>query len=263
MALSHDDPVVEVDGRPATPTQLRDLFLAPYGHFTAMQVRGRRVRGLDLHLSRLAKANRELFGVELSPDDVRAYVGHALGERSDASVRVNVQRPYEGRDPVVVVSVRPPGVMPKPEGWRLRSVPYQRSLAHIKHLGDFGQGYYQRLVERQGYDGAVLTGPDGIVTEGDITNVGFFDGDAVVWPSAPMLAGITLQLVRAGLAEHGVPERVEPIRLADLPLFRAAFALNARGIAAIVRIDEHDFAIDVSLMRAVADVYDAAPWDMI
>jgi hypothetical protein len=34
-----------------------------YGHFTAMQVRGRRTRGLALHLRRLEAATKELFEV--------------------------------------------------------------------------------------------------------------------------------------------------------------------------------------------------------
>lgn len=36
--------------RPATATDLAPLAFAGYAHFTAMQVRGGGVRGLDLHL---------------------------------------------------------------------------------------------------------------------------------------------------------------------------------------------------------------------
>ncbi len=71
-----DDPTIlraEVDGREATAEQLRFPAFA-YGHFTAMQIRGRSVRGLELHLSRLDAANRELFG---------AGLGRRPGPRSD------------------------------------------------------------------------------------------------------------------------------------------------------------------------------------
>jgi hypothetical protein len=47
--------------------------------------------------------------------------------------------------------------------WRLQAVPYQRPVAHIKHIGDFGQDYFQRLARRNGFDEALLTGPDAIV----------------------------------------------------------------------------------------------------
>jgi hypothetical protein len=53
---------MEIDGLDASPEQLRAAALDSYGHFTAMQVRNRRVRGLDLHMARLDSANRELFG---------------------------------------------------------------------------------------------------------------------------------------------------------------------------------------------------------
>ena len=41
---------VQRNGRTATAEELAPLAFAGYAHFTAMQVRGRRVRGLDLHL---------------------------------------------------------------------------------------------------------------------------------------------------------------------------------------------------------------------
>src|ERR1700683_3884000 len=54
-------PRVEIDGRATTAGQLRAVALADYGHFTAMQVRDGCVRGLDLHLARLAAATQEVF----------------------------------------------------------------------------------------------------------------------------------------------------------------------------------------------------------
>ena len=89
---------LEVNGRAATDSELRALALGGYGHFTAMQLRGGRTRGLQLHLE-------------------------------DSS---------------------------------LQQVAYQRSLAHLKHTGDFGQSYYGRLAERNGFGEALLTRPDGL-----------------------------------------------------------------------------------------------------
>ncbi len=249
---------IEIDGAAATLEQLRTLLLASYGHFTAMQVRGRRVRGLDLHLARLGAANREMFGQGLDTALVRAHILHALGEDTgDASVRVYVQEAPGG--PCVMVTVRPPGGMPGGP-WRLLPVPYQRPLAHIKHIGDFGQGYYQRLAHRSGFDEALLTGPGGSVSEGAITNIGFFDGTGVVWPAAPALAGITMQLLDRELAGCGLTSRRAPIRLPDLGMFAAAFATNARGVVRVGQIGDLVVPADPALMSTLARAYDAAPW---
>src|SRR5258708_20584209 len=178
-------PRIEIDGRDATADQLRAVALDAYGHFTAMQVRDRRARGLGLHLARLDAANSDLFGAGLAPALIRDRIRHALGgETRDASVRVYVRESPGGSS--VMVTVRPPGGMPAAP-WRLHAVPYQRPVAHIKHMGDFGQGYFRRLARRNGFDEALLTGPDAAISEGAITNIGFFAGNDVVWPAAPML----------------------------------------------------------------------------
>ena len=80
----------ELDGRPVDADAARVLALGSYGHFTAMQVRNGATRGLALHLARLDAANRELFDLSLDGDRVRARIRHALGDRTDASVRVYV-----------------------------------------------------------------------------------------------------------------------------------------------------------------------------
>ncbi len=252
---------IEIDGRSATVEQLSAAAPAGYGHFTAMQVRNRQVRGLRLHLDRLDAANREMFGAGLDAAAVLGHIRHALGEQTqDASVRVYV---YEAPDgPAVMVTVRPPGTM-APGLWRLQTVPYQRSLAHIKHIGDFGQGYYQRLAHSNGFDEALLTGPDGIVCEGSITNIGFSDGAGVVWPAAPALAGITMQILERALAARGVPMRRAPVRVSDLGSFVGAFVTNSHGIAPVGQVDDLSLPVDGALMPAVTQAYESAGWDQI
>src|SRR5215469_11134450 len=83
-------PRIEIDGRSATTGDLRAAAVSNFGHFTAMQVREHRVRGLKLHLARLDAANVELFGTGLDGDLVRSRIRHALGDTRDASVRVHV-----------------------------------------------------------------------------------------------------------------------------------------------------------------------------
>lgn len=254
---------IELNGQPPTPAQLAALALDSYGHFTAMQVRNGSVRGLAFHLARLSAAQRQLFGQDLDPAAIRDYIRHALGtwQAADASVRVYVRRAAE-HDPLVMVTVRPPGDMPQ-HPWRLTSVPYMRAEPEIKHLGDFGQTFYQHQVQAGGADEALLTSPDGAVCEGSITNVGFYDGTRVSWPDAPVLAGITMQVLRTRLAAAGLTDTRRKVTVAGLGSFTAAFVTNARGIAPVGAIDDHVFQVDQDLMARLTGAYDSAPWDAI
>jgi branched-subunit amino acid aminotransferase/4-amino-4-deoxychorismate lyase len=260
VTAAADQLKIEIDGEPAGTDQLRSAALSGFGHFTAMQVRSRRVRGFCHHLARLDAANRELFGVGVDELVLRSRINHALGDFTDASVRVYL---HEAPDaPAMMVTVRPPGGM-QPGPWRLMSVPYQRSVAHIKHTGDFGQRYYQLATEAAGFDEALLTGPDGIISEGSITNIGCFDGERVIWPAAPALRGITMQVVEPALAEIGVPSVRAHIRLSDLPSFSSVFVTNARGVAAVGQVDAQQLPVDEQLMKTLSERYDAAPWNDI
>ncbi|MGO8959602.1 MAG: aminotransferase class IV [Streptosporangiaceae bacterium] len=259
MHLTAD--ALEYNGATPTASQLRALALNGYGHFTAMQVCGGKVRGLGLHLARLDQATAELFGTSLDLTRVRDYIRHALGPGADASVRVYVQHPEPDQPPSVLVLVRPPGGLRAEI--RLESVPYQRCVAHIKQLGDFGQAYYRQLAGQHGYDDALLTGPDGLISEGSMTNIGFFDGNGVVWPAAAMLSGITMQLVQRGLREQSVPVRHSPVRLADLTAFAAVFVTNSRGIAAVTQVDDGKLPVDGEFMSMLTGIYESASWDPI
>ncbi|MEJ3744330.1 aminotransferase class IV [Actinomycetes bacterium KLBMP 9797] len=248
---------VQVDGRPATAEQLAALLLSNYGHFTALQVRAGRTRGLALHLDRLDGATRELFDTALDTERARDHLRHALAGTADAAVRVIVVRPGDRAEPSVLVVVRPP-MSPPPTAQRLMSVPYLRPAAHLKHLGGFGQSYHGARARRRGFDDALLTGPDGLIAEAAIANVAFFDGTAVIWPDAPCLGGITMRLL-----EPRLPSRRAPVHLADVPSFAAAFVANSIGVAPVARVDDVDLPVDVDLMKTVADAYDAVPWDPI
>lgn len=250
---------LEINGQAATADELRVLALGGYGHFTAMHVRGGRTRGLRLHLDRLEAASREMFGAELDGGRVRDFIRHAMDpQMPDASVRVIVHQPVGQEPPWVLVTVRPPAD-PLPAS-RLRPVAYQRSLAHLKRTGDFGQHYYGRLAKQSGFDEALLTGPDGLISEGSTTNIGFFDGSSVVWPAAAMLAGVTMQLASARLA---LPQRHRPVRVADLGSFEAVFITNSHGVAAVTEVDGCRLPVDTAFMGMLNGCYESVPWDEI
>ncbi|WP_169808802.1 aminotransferase class IV [Microtetraspora niveoalba] len=234
---------------------------ARYGHFTAMQVRGGRVRGLDLHLDRLETAGRELFGAGVGRERVVGSIRAVLGDDiRDASVRVYVL--LEGESPRVFATARPPvdlGGAPR----SVRPVVYQRYLPHIKHVGGFPQHHLGRLVAADGYDEALLTTADGVIAEGAVTNVGCFDGETVVWPEAPMLRGITMRLLEAAMERSGVRQERRVIRVGDLPAYDGVFLTNSRGMVAVGRVGAVALNVDPEAMRRLGELYESVPWDAI
>jgi prepilin-type processing-associated H-X9-DG protein len=293
---------LEVDGHEPGAEELRDAVLSTYGHFSAMQVRDGCTRGLALHLERLDAANRELFGAGLDGEHVCELIRHALagygdgtgsgaagsgaaGEggrglaasvgsgaagsvgpgsgSGDASLRVIVRGPGpDGGAVRVFVSVRPPYEMPDTPQ-RLKSVPYVRAAPHIKRAGDFGQAYYIDRAVAAGYDDALLIEQDGTVAEAGIANIAFFDGHSVVWPDAPVLAGITMQLVAPRLADYGMPSRTTRVGLIDVLCLNGACVTNSRGIAAVNRIDNIPVPVTPAFVKALRDAYESVPWDVI
>ncbi|MGW6414323.1 aminotransferase class IV [Streptomyces sp. NPDC055055] len=243
---------IEIDGAPVADPELLAAVMTGFGHFTAMQVRDGRVKGLDLHLARLDRSTRELFGRGLDGEEVRALAAGALeraGQR-DASLRVYV---YPGVRVAVTVAAPAPDGPGAPQ--RLASAAYWRPAPHIKHLGGFGQSYHREAAVRAGFDEAVLTSPDGEIAEGAITNIAFWDGTSLVWPSAPCLEGIAMSLLSARL-----PSVRRPVHLADLAGYRAALVTNSRSLAPVTAIDEVVFPVDEELMGRVYSAYDSVEW---
>jgi branched-subunit amino acid aminotransferase/4-amino-4-deoxychorismate lyase len=248
---------IEIDGRVPSAEALWSTASA-FGHFTAMQVRRGRTRGLELHLRRLNAATQELFGSDLEGERIRTLVRHALGDVADASVRVYVFESEGG--PAVMVTVKEPAEIEAPQ--RLLSVAYQRPTAHLKHLST-EQSYYSRFARLGGFDEALLTTTDGRISESATANVAFLDDEGVVWPEGEFLHGITMQLLERALPDAGVASRRVPLHLADIPQFRGALVSNARGVAPVSAIDGRSLETDPSRVRAVADVYATLPWDPI
>lgn len=255
-----------VDGRLASPDDGWNPAVTTYGHFTAMQVRDRRTRGFDLHLDRLRRATNELFGRELDHELVRRSIQLSLGDDiEDASVRIYVV--HTDREPSVIATAKAPVEPPACE--RLKSVLYQRPLAHLKHLGGFriggldAQTYFRQRVQAEGFDEALLTAADGSIAEAAIANIGFLTGEEIVWPNAPALPGITMQVVQRALSRDGRAWGSAEIRLGDLDAFHGAFLTNSHGIWPVTVIDERQFEIDGPWFASLAAAYDSIEWDEI
>jgi branched-subunit amino acid aminotransferase/4-amino-4-deoxychorismate lyase len=250
---------VAIDGRPAGAGDLGLVLAARYGHFTAMQVRGGGVRGLDLHLARLASATEELFGVPLDLEVVRASVREALGGERDAAVRVYVlDRHPSGRSPHVVATAAPP--LGWPAGPRaLLPVAYERFLPHVKHLGGFPQMHLVGRAKAEGFDDALLTGAGGLISESAIANLGCFDGELIVWPDAPMLFGTAMGL----LERAGVPCERRPLTVAGLAGRPLVFLANSWGLTPVGRVGDLALEPDEKAVERLSAIYESTPWDPV
>ncbi|MEO3875005.1 aminotransferase class IV [Nonomuraea sp. B12E4] len=253
-----------VDGRAAIDGRLMDadarlMLGARYGHFTAMQVRDRRVRGLDLHFARLEAAGRELFGAGPDRAAVLGSIRAVLGDDvRDASVRVYVvelDRADADRPAVIATAAPPHHLDTRP--LRVTPVVYQRYLPHIKQASGFQQAHIGRLARRAGFDEALLTTGDGLISEGSITNVGAFAGGRLVWPEAPMLHGITMAL----LERLDVPQERRPLRVADLAGFDQVFLSNSWGVMAVGSVDGVPLRQDDKLMALLREHHDGVAGD--
>ena len=76
--------MVLINGVQASPAQLAHPALVNDGHFTAMQVRNGRVRGLACHPAPLCSAQAELYGTELDVEHLRAIMQRAVRYHPDA-----------------------------------------------------------------------------------------------------------------------------------------------------------------------------------
>ncbi|GAA2118007.1 aminotransferase class IV family protein [Actinomadura alba] len=259
--------VVQRNGQAATAEDLAPLAFVGYAHFTAMQVRGGRVRGLDLHLERLRSASVALFGQALPDDRVRSYLRTALeAGPADLSLRATVYSPageftVAGADvePEVLVSTGP--AASGPEGpLTLATVEHERFFPAVKHVGEPAKTYFLRQAVGQGFDDTAFVDRRGRLSEGSIWNLAFWDGTAVVWPVAEMLGGTTMGIVGRQLDRLGVPQRVQEVTLADLPALAGGVVMNSwtPGVA-IHRIGAVPLPEAPSFLELLHRAYQAEP----
>lgn len=195
MSISSSVGLALIDGRPASAAELAPLAFAGFAHFTAMQVRGRQVKGLDLHLARLREASLRLFGQATPNGVVTDYIRAAVDAGpEDLSLTATVfTRPGEftvdSMDAVPSVLVRTAPPSDGPSGpLRLATVDYERPVASIKHVGEVAKTHYLHEARRRGFDDAAFVDRRGRLGEATIWNLAFWDGEGVVWPRAHIRA---------------------------------------------------------------------------
>lgn len=226
--------VVQRNGQTASTSTLAPLAFAGFAHFTAMQVREGRIRGLDLHLERLHYASMKLFGRALPDEQVRAYLRTALKNGpANLSLVTTVYSPAgefttDGADAELEVLVRTSPASSGPQGpLALATVEYERILPTVKHVGEVAKTYFLHKAVEQGFDDVAFLDRQGRLSEGSIWNLAFWDGSTVIWPEADILIGTTMSILRRQLDQLGIPQRVQEIPLADLPALAGGVVMNS------------------------------------
>lgn len=237
-----------IDGAAATLDDLTHVALVNYGAYTSFRVEDGGVGGLDLHLERLEASALELFGEAVGEARLRDLMRRAVRDHGDCWLRVSLFSPemsprtpgWSGPPKVMTATFPPPP--PLAASLRLQTQTYAREAAHLKHVATFGLIRARRLARAAAFDDALFVDAGGRVSEGSLWNIGFMRGREVVWPRAPMLAGVAQALLQRGLADAGLSGVTEPVGLDDLSRFDSAFICNSATPACpVASIDGHAF----------------------
>ena len=271
MTAGMADVLMKIDGRPANAAELGHFVLSNYGAFTSMQVEDSAVRGLDLHLARLETEAVELFGVAVPETRLRERMRQALdGREGRFSLRVNLfsdaislRAPDAVVEPRVLTTVSA-AVAPLSRPLRLQTQTYGRETPHLKHAATFGLSLARRRAVQAGFDDALFVDVEGRISEGSIWNIGFVQGDAVVWPEAPMLVGTGMGVLQRGLAEAGLSSVTRPVTVSDLSGFDAVFICNsATPVCAVAEIDGLPLAFASDLIARLNEIWRSQPCQTI
>lgn len=263
MSGAHE---IWVNGQPATPDDLSHVALVNYGAYTSFRVEQGGARGLELHLARLEAGAVELFGEPVGETRLRALMREAVAGRDSCWLRVSLFSPevsprtpdWRGR-PRVMIAVSP-SPSPLADGVRLQIQTYGREAPHLKHVATFGLIRARRLARAAGFDDALFVDVEGKISEGSLWNIGVISGTDLIWPQAPMLAGVAQALVQRGLGASGLTGRTEPLRVDDLGRFDAAFLCNsATPACAVSAIGDRAFATPPAMIERLRAAWASNP----
>lgn len=257
---------LSVDGQPATLDDLTHVALVNYGAYTSFRVEQGGVRGLDLHLARLAAGAVELFGEAVGEVHLRELMRAAVAGRAACWLRVSLfsteigpRTPDWSGAPRVMIAASP-SPAPLADSVRLQVQTYARDAPHLKHVATFGLIRARRAARAAGFDDALFVDVEGQISEGSLWNIGFICGDDVIWPQAPMLAGVAQALVQRGLGPAGLTGRTAPVQVGDLADFDGAFICNsATPACAVAAIGDQAFATPEAMIDRLRAAWASNP----
>ncbi len=256
--------MAELDGRPVTVDELQTLALTNYGHFTSLRAEAGRVRGLSLHLDRLQRDCEVVFGAHLDRGHVRDLVRRVAPRDKISTVRVTVfdpgtelGNPAGAQRPSILVTQRSAGELPLPP-MKAQTAVFLRDSPEVKSVSLFGSLRQRRAAQVRGYDDALFVNESGYISEGGTWNIGFFDGEHIIWPEAPCLPGVTMRLLQKPM------HKVAPVCIDDLGAMEVAFATNAAiGVRAISRINSIEYQNDGSVLDELRAAYESIETELL
>jgi branched-subunit amino acid aminotransferase/4-amino-4-deoxychorismate lyase len=164
--------------------------------------------------------------------------------------------PAQAVRPSILVTTRPQADRGLPP-LRLRSARYQRDIPHVKHVGLCGTRYHRRAAQLAGADDVLFVDDRGGICEGATWNIGFADGDRLVWPDARCLPGVTMGLLKSLDAPASTTAGVN---LASAAAMGAAFVTNAVvGVRPVQLIDDVRYDPGAEVLRQLREAYLAIP----
>lgn len=256
-----------LNGQFIPSSEITRLAFSGFAHFTAIQVRDGKIKGLDLHLDRLKRASLALYNKSITEKLIRSHICSAIENAPlDYSLTITIYSP-KGEftaqsmdiEPAVLIRISAPSN--GPDGpLRLAAINHERTLPDIKHVGEIGKTYFLHQAIKQGFDDAIFVDNNGHVSEGSIWNLAFWDGESVVWPKARMLKGTMMGVVQRQLSGLNIPQREEIITISRLAEFQGAVVMNSWTPGIIVtEIETNGFTESKALFELVHKAYKAEP----
>lgn len=204
---------------------------------------------IDLHLQRLKK-DCKAMGL------MWHYVDHEILSRIQAQfdpakpvVRITVVADVEhygaffaeGKIPSKILLDARPTPANQPDGLKLKTVPYVRPQATIKHGSMAELIFLKRQARQEGFDDILLINSAGHICESSTANLFMLENNALRTPEPERdgcLPGITRSLVLQGAQLQQISVSTAPISMAALQEAEGAFITNAvSGVSPVASID--------------------------
>ena len=226
-------------------------FQYGYGFFETIRVDQGGIRFLGAHIIRFNKTWQQLFNSDipdLSWDAIIHQVIHENGLESQV-VAVKVMAAWGSRDRPpfdynIIVLARPYShrLNGKNEpGLKLATYPQARQTPFADHKTLNYLYYYLagKWAVDQGYDEALITNPDGSISETNSANIFLINGKKVLKPKSPhVLPGIMERIVEEQLFEWGYDMEKTTLFPKDLFNVDEVFVTNSlMGVAPVLAID--------------------------
>ena len=267
-----------IDGIPGDQLPADDRGLQ-YGDglFETLLVRGGRPRFLDAHLARLALGCERLFiRFAVTPAfraEIAAICAQAATPAADQSILKivitrgsAVRRGYAadgGETARRILSLWPAAPLADSlrTGVTLLPVPERcadnAALAGIKHLSRLENVLALGRAQRADAFDALMTGADGNLVCGAMSNVFLVHAGRVLTPPVDRagVAGVLRGIVLRECAALGIDAAIQALSLADLQSADEVFITNARiGVVPVRRVGEHQFRMDVITRRLASHI---------